>query len=75
MQQHAEHLAVMDIGRRRGDRVNGPRSTIDAHMRFGEWREGIAPSRSLRTVREPLDSYGSHHLTVGSIAQCEKRLG
>jgi hypothetical protein len=32
------------------------------HAEFpGEWREGISPSRSLRTVREPLDSYGSHH--------------
>src|ERR1035438_1595723 len=30
----------------------------------GEWREGISPSRSLRTVREPLDSYGSHHPVV-----------
>jgi hypothetical protein len=33
-------------------------------MPEGEWRDGISPSRSLRTVREPLDSYGSHDLTV-----------
>src|SRR5208282_2269037 len=26
----------------------------------GEWREGIAPSRSRRTVRDTLASYGSH---------------
>ncbi len=57
------------------NRMDYPLSAIDADVGFGEWREGIAPSRSLRTVREPLDSYGSHHLTVGSIAQCEKRLG
>jgi len=57
------------------NRMNYPLGAIDADVSFGEWREGIAPLRSLRTVREPLDSYGSHHLTVGSIAQCEKRLG
>jgi len=32
---------------------------------WGEWRGGVAPPRSLRTVREPLDSYGSHHPAVG----------
>ena len=26
----------------------------------GEWREGTSPSRSLRTVRDSLPSYGSH---------------
>ena len=28
--------------------------------RLGEWREGTSPSRSLRTVRDSLLSYGSH---------------
>ena len=36
---------------------------------IGEWRRGIAPLRSRRTGREPLDSSGSHHLTAGSRPQ------
>jgi hypothetical protein len=27
---------------------------------FGEWREGTSPSRSRRTVRKSLPSYGFH---------------
>ena len=34
----------------------GPEGSI----RPGEWREGTSPSRSLRTVRDSLPSYGSH---------------
>jgi hypothetical protein len=35
------------------------RSSRNAVETVGAWRGGIAPPRSLRTVREPLDSYGS----------------
>ena len=40
-------------------------SSVPAQQRFrrdepGEWREGTSPSRSLRTVRDSLPSYGSH---------------
>ena len=31
----------------------------------GEWREGTSPSRSLRTVRDSLPSYGSHSPAQG----------
>ena len=31
----------------------------------GEWREGTSPSRSLRTVRDSLPSYGSHSSALG----------
>ena len=31
----------------------------------GEWREGTSPSRSLRTVRDSLPSYGSHSSAWG----------
>lgn len=31
----------------------------------GEWREGTSPSRSRRTVRDRLQSYGSHRTVVG----------
>src|SRR5215831_14171496 len=27
----------------------------------GEWPQGVSPRGPRRTVREPLDSYGSHH--------------
>ena len=30
-------------------------------MPIGEWPGGISPPGSLRTVREPLDSHGSHY--------------
>ena len=33
--------------------------------RSGEWREGTSPSRSLRTVRDSLPSYGSHSPALG----------
>lgn len=51
---------------------------------YGEWRLGILPTRSLRTVREPLGSYGSRrgasshsHLPVREqyvdrVARCEQ---
>jgi hypothetical protein len=32
---------------------------------LGEWREGTSPSRSLRTVRDGLPSYGSHSPALG----------
>jgi len=70
-----KYLTVVNVRRRGRNGVNDAGLCVDADVRFGEWREGIAPSRSPRTVREPLDSYGSHHPTAGSIAQCEKRLG
>ena len=38
-------------------------STSSSSLPFrthGEWREGTSPSRSLRTVRDSLPSYGSH---------------
>ena len=31
----------------------------------GEWREGTSPSRSVRTVRDSLPSYGSHSPALG----------
>ena len=31
----------------------------------GEWREGTSPSRSLRTVRDSLPSYGSRSSALG----------
>ena len=31
----------------------------------GEWREGTSPSRSVRTVRDSLPSYGSHSSAWG----------
>ena len=31
----------------------------------GEWREGTSPSRSVRTVRDSLPSYGSHSSALG----------
>ena len=40
-------------------RVAVGRGGADARVR--EWPRGISPRGSLRTVREPLDSYGSHH--------------
>ena len=40
-----------------------------------EWRRGIAPPRSPRTVRESLDSYGSYCLTVDPQDQCANRFG
>jgi len=64
MQQVRQHAAVVHVCRRRNERMNEPALAINADMRLGEWREGIAPSRSLRTVREPLNSYGSHHPTA-----------
>ena len=39
------------------------RSSTSSSLPFrthGEWREGTSPSRSLRTVRDSLPSYGSH---------------
>ena len=34
-------------------------------LHLGEWREGTSPSRSLRTVRDSLPSYGSHSSALG----------
>ena len=31
----------------------------------GEWREGTSPSRSVRTVRDSLPSYGSRSSALG----------
>jgi hypothetical protein len=71
--------ATVDVPRAEGHRG---RMSVSAHPPHrterasftGEWREGISPSRSLRTVREPLDSYGSHHpVVVRNSAQCAKR--
>ena len=39
--------------------------TGDFHIDFGEWREGTSPSRSRRTVRDSLPSYGSHRPASG----------
>ena len=38
---------------------------IEGEPRPGEWREGTSPSRSLRTVRDSLPSYGSHSSALG----------
>ena len=38
---------------------------IDLILEGGEWREGTSPSRSLRTVRDSLLSYGSHSSALG----------
>ena len=38
----------------------GMSTGMNAVRRRGEWREGTSPSRSLRTVRDSLPSYGSH---------------
>jgi hypothetical protein len=39
----------------------------------GEWREGASPSRSLRTVRDGLPSYGSHSPAWGGRQQVPVR--
>ena len=45
-------------------------------MEVGEWRIGIAPMRSPRTGREPLDSSGSYRSVVLIAAlQCGKNVG
>ena len=44
------------------------RSSTSSSLPFrthGEWREGTSPSRSLRTVRDSLPSYGSHSSALG----------
>src|SRR5579863_6492805 len=41
----------------------------------GEWPGGIAPPGSLRTVREPLDSYGSsYRAAIPRVAQWARRV-
>ena len=39
--------------------------TVGCRTDPGEWREGTSPSRSLRTVRDSLPSYGSHSSAWG----------
>src|SRR5450755_1854133 len=68
---YRRHIARSSYARSQGVSANGA-----PICRRGEWREGIAPSRSLRTVLETLASYGSHHPTVaGNIAQCANKDG
>ena len=38
----------------------GALDALDGVSQAGEWREVTSPSRSLRTVRDSLPSYGSH---------------
>ena len=56
----ARGVVEVDVARDRGlrlaDRVIG--------VEVGEWRSGIAPLRSPRTGREPLDSSGSYRSIV-----------
>ena len=40
-----------------------------------EWRGGVAPPRSPRTGREPLDSSGSYRPTVAARLQCANKVG
>ncbi len=56
-----------DAGARLADRIVG--------VQVGEWRGGIAPPRSPRTGREPLDSSGSYRPTVDARLQCANREG
>ena len=61
MGHRRQKLAVSDLiaGQLVGD--NHPRHVSQALEQVG-WPEGVAPSGSHRSVREPLDSYGSCHL-------------
>src|SRR5271167_5000815 len=45
-----------------------PRQPMTAETVDVEWPGGISPPGSPRTVREPLDSYGSHCSAVGTPA-------
>ena len=67
----AKRLRVIAVG----TRISARPPHRSEHAQFtGEWREGISLSRSLRTVRETLASYGSHHpVVVRNSAQCAKR--
>ena len=54
------------------------RGTAEQHIKEGKGRvaRGISPPRSLRTVREPLDSYGSYHpAATPKERQCAKSAG
>ncbi len=61
MGHRRQKLAGSDLiaGQLVGD--NHPRHVSQALEQVG-WPEGVAPSGSHRSVREPLDSYGSCHL-------------
>ena len=38
---------------------------MDTYLKEGEWPEGVSPSGSRRTEREPLDSLSSHCPAIG----------
>ena len=60
--EHGEPLSVMlRPGNAAANSISDHICVLDAAIaQLGEWREGTSPSRSLRTVRDSLPSYGSH---------------
>ena len=54
------HNACYSITIPQNAKVKAAAAAIVEAAWAGEWREGTSPSRSLRTVRDSLPSYGSH---------------